>query len=304
MRFSTILFVLMLSLPVLAEQFELTPSDSAITAPGTIYINILLNNTQPVYGFELSIKESSARSLFSHIETTSRTTNALATSVLQADDKVKVAVVLSASGPGITAGTGSVLKIVYSATGNSDGEITYTPENLAVYNINGTTIQGNSIAGTTVTLQESSSSSSASGGASGGGAGGGGASGTSGSSSAASTSSASSSTSSFIPFSQLQTKEPIETPAPEPLPEVIEANLSTAEELKPAAPKRNYSPFIVTALIMLTGGVIAIFVFVKDRGDKREKYAKELKQRQAEQKTESPKVEPKKEYTKESESEQ
>lgn len=299
MRFSTILFILMLSLPVLAEQFELTPSDSTITSPGTIYLNIMLNNTQPVYGFELSIKESSARSVFSHIETTSRTTNALATSVLQADDKVKVAVVLSASGPGITAGTGSVLKITYSATGKSSGEITYTPENLIVYNVNGTTIQGNSISGATITLQESSSSSSSSG-SSGGAGGGGGASGTSSSSSAASTSSASSSTSSFIPFSQLETKTPIETPAPEPLPKVIEANLSTVEELKPAAPRKNYLPFIVTALIMLTGGVIAIFVFVKDRSDKREKYAKELKQRQAEQKTESPKVEPKKE----SESEQ
>ncbi len=297
MRFSIILFILMLSLPVLAEQFELTPLDSTITAPGTIYINILLNNSEPIYGFELSIRESSPRSVFSHIETTSRTTNALATSVLQADDKVKFAVVLSASGPGITAGTGSVLKITYSATGSSDGEITYTPENLMVYNINGTTVQGNSISGTTVTLQESSSGSSSSG-SSGGAGGGGGAGGTSSSSSASSTSSASSSTSSFIPFSQLQTNKPIETPAPEPLPEVVEANLSTEKEemLKPAESK-NYLPFVVTALIMLTGGIIAVFVFVKDRENKREKYAKELKQRQAEQK-----VEPKSEYKKESES--
>ena len=290
----------MLSLPVLAEQFELAPSDSTITAPGTIYINIMLNNTEPIYGFELSIRESSPRSVFSHIETTSRTANALATSVNQADDKVKVAVVLSASGPGITAGTGSVLKITYSATGKSDGEITYTPENLAVYNINGTTIQGNSISGATITLQESSSSSSASGGS--GGAGGGGTGSASGASSASSTSSASSSTSSFIPFSQLQTNKPIETPAPELLPEVVEANLSTTEELKPATPK-NYFPFIITALIMLTGGIIAIFVFVKDRENKREKYAKELKQRQVEQnKQQEQKAEPKSEYTKESES--
>jgi hypothetical protein len=226
-------------------------------APGTIIINVMVNTTQQVYGLELTVKDTPEYAVFSHVETTNRTTGALATSATQGADVSKLALILSGTGSGITIGNGSILKIHYSVSSGT-GSVNFQTSNFKVYNKNGAVISGNSISGTTITLESSSSSSA---GSSGGGGGGG--SGGSGSSSSSSGSSASTSANTNLPFSFPETKLVKEKPAPTQPPKVIEISAAPAETPVPQAPApvKPPWPWIIGVLVFLAGSVLIIYLY-------------------------------------------
>jgi hypothetical protein len=246
-----------------ADPFALVPEEATTQSPGTIIININATTTQPIYGIELTIKDAPELATFSHVETTSRTISALATSAAQGADIVKISLVLSGSGIGIIAGNGSLLKLYYSASGN--GEVDFNPSNLRVYNKTGELITGNSISGTSVKLQTASSGSSSSSGSSGGGGGvssgkGKGNSGSSGKSSGASTSA-----STNLPFSFKDTQQTKEELAPTMPPKIIE---TTANEATPIPAliqetKKPIWPWIAGALVFIIGAALTIYAYKK-----------------------------------------
>jgi len=283
MKFYLIIFTLLLTFTAFAEQFSLQPEDATVTPPATVAVTIMLTNSQPVYGFELTVKDTPEKAVFSNVATTSRTANALATSATPSADTTKIAVILSGTGTGITAGNGSVLKLMYSVSSGT-GQITFTPTNLIVYNKNGTIIPGNTVNGTIITLQSSSAGSGSSG--SGGSGGGGGGSGSSGGSSSSSGSSASTSTSAYAPKSFTETKPAKESPASQQPPKVIKAELKPqSQEPAPTPehiqPRKSALPFIIAVMIVIIGALAATLSYVKIRSKpNREKYSEEIKKRQ------------------------
>jgi len=281
MKFYLIIFTLLLTFVAFAEQFSLQPEDATVTPPATVAVTILLTNSQPVYGFELTVKDTPEKAVFSNVATTSRTANALATSATPSADTTKIAVILSGTSSGITAGNGSVLKLMYSVNSGT-GQISFTPINLIVYNKNGTIIPGNTVNGTIVTLQSSSAGSGSSGGSGGGGSG----SGSSGGSSSSSGSSASTSTSAYAPKSFTETKPAKESPASQQPPKVIKVELKPeSQEPAPASeaipPRKSALPFIIAVMVVIIGALAATLSYVKIRSKpNREKYSEEIKKRQ------------------------
>ncbi len=252
------LLILLSALTVIADTYRLEPVSAIMHAPGTIIINVMVNTTQPVYGIELTVKDTPEYAVFSHIETTNRTIGALATSAAQEKDTLKLAIILSGTGNGIMAGNGSILKIYYSVSSGT-GSVNFQTSNFKVYNKNGAVITGNSISGTTITLESSSSSSSGSSGGGGGGGGGGSSSSSSGSSSGSSSSSASTN----LPFSFPETKPAKEKPAPTKPPKIIEISTAPAETPVPQAPApvKPLWPWIIGVLVFLAGSVLMGYLY-------------------------------------------
>jgi uncharacterized membrane protein YgcG len=256
-----VLFILISAITVIADTYVLEPVDATLHTPGTIILNVVANTTQPVYGIELTVKDTPERAVFSHVETTSRTISALATYAAQGTDISKLAIILSGVGSGITAGNGSILKIYYSASSGT-GSVNFQTLNFKVYDKNGSIIPGNSITGATITLESSASSSSGSSGGSGGGGGGGGSGG-------GSSSSSSTSASTSLPFSFPETKPAKEKPAPTQPPKVIEISTAPAEIPAPekkAAQSKPVLPWIIGVLVFLAGSVLIIYVYKKQSG--------------------------------------
>ncbi len=250
-----VLFIALFSFTVIADTYTLEPVSATMRAPGTIIINVMVNTTQPVYGLELTVKDTPEYAVFSHVETTNRTTGALATSATQGADTSKLALILSGTGSGITTGNGSILKIYYSVSSGT-GSVNFQTSNFKVYNKNGAVISGNSISGTTITLESSSSGSS---GSSGGGGGGG-----SGSSSSSSGSSASTSANTNLPFSFPETKTAKEKSAPTQPPKVIEISTAPAEAPAPQkliVPNKQPWPWIIGVLVFLAGSVLIVYLY-------------------------------------------
>jgi hypothetical protein len=246
-----------------ADPFALVPAEATIQSPGTIVININATTTQTIHGLELTIKDTPERATFSHVETTSRTINALVTSAAQGADIVKIAFVLSGSGTGITPGNGSLLKLYYSASGN--GEVDFNPSNLKVYNKTGALIAGNSISDTSVKLQTASSGSSSSFGSSGGGGGGSSGKGKSNSGSSGKSSGASTSASTNLPFSFKDTQPAKEELAPTMPPKIIEttANEATPIPAQAQESKKSMWPWIAGFLVFIAGAALIIYAYKK-----------------------------------------
>lgn len=258
MRCALLLLVLMAA-TVLADSYSLQPDSSIIQTPGTVIINLNASNTQSIYGLELTIEDEPERAVFSHIETTSRTTSTIATSATQGNDIVKVALILSGTGNGITPGNGSILKIHYSVSGT--GTVNFDPSNLKVYSKNGTVIGGSGMDDTAVTLQSPSTSRSSSSGSSGGGG-----SGSSGKSSGKSSSSASTSANTQLPFQFTETKPSKEKPAPTLPPEVIETTANaeiTPTPQQTPEPEKTSWPWIIGALVSIAGAVLLVYTYKK-----------------------------------------
>ncbi len=263
MRFTLLIIAILSAIAVFAIPFELQPEDATVMPPSVITIDILVTNSEPIYGFELQIVDAPERATFSHIEATPRISGALITSAIQGASIVKIGVILSGTGAGITAGTGSVLRVKYGVSSGNE-EITFTPSNLKAYNSNGTLIAGITATATAVQLEPSSSGGSSSSGSSGGGGSGGGSS--SSSSGSGGSSSASTSTSSLVPFENLPAQAtPTETPVPQP-PDPIETSTAEPEEQplaqSPPSKKKNMLPFIIGAIVLLIAGAMAYY-FIK-----------------------------------------
>ncbi len=260
MRLALFLSVLLTAAIALADPYALAPVETTVQSPGTIIIQINATTTQPIYGIELAVEDTPERAVFSHIETTSRTTNALATSAAQGADTVKIALIMSGTGAGILPGNGSLIKLYYSATGT--GDVDFEPSNLKVYNKTGAIIGGNSISDTTVTLQSSSSGSSGSSGGSGSGGSGGGGSGSSGKSSSGTSTSASTN----LPFKFSETKPAKEELAPTPPPPVIEttANAEVTPAPQPVQTgKKPVWPWIIGVLVFISGAALIVYAYKK-----------------------------------------
>ena len=260
MRCALFLFIILSSAIALADPFDLVPVQETMQSPGAIVINIEATTTQPIYGLELTIKDSPERATFSHIETTSRTINALATSAAQGADIVKIALIVSGTGAGIAPGNGSLLKLYYSASGT--GNVKFEPSNLKVYNKTGAIIGGNSISDATVTLQSSGSSSSSS---SGSGGSGGGGSGGSGKGKGNGKSGTSTSASTNLPFNFKDTQPAKEELAPTPPPQVIETTANEAPHVSAPAPeiKKAIWPWIAGALVFIAGAALIVYAYKK-----------------------------------------
>ncbi|MEM3153946.1 MAG: cohesin domain-containing protein [Candidatus Woesearchaeota archaeon] len=262
-----LLLLIFLSVTALADTYTLEPVDASVPIPGTIVLNLMANNAQPIYGLELTVKDTPELAVFSHIDTTSRTTGALATSTPTGIDTVKVALILSGTGNGIAPGNGSILKIYYSVNSGTGG-VTFDATNFKIYNKTGFALSTPSINDATVSLISSSSSSSTGSSGSGGGSGGGGGGSGGGSSGKSSSSSASTSANTQLPFSFPETRTAKEKLAPTLPPPVIETKAAPATDKTPEPtaheqPKKPIWPWIAGMLVFVLGTLFIIHVYRK-----------------------------------------